>query len=111
VVAAKYVLEWSGNQYKFELIADDKEILLTSQRYMTEVSARDGIRSAQINSRFDSNYERKHASEGQLFYFVLKASNGEPIGTSGMYTTPTARENGIRSCMTNGPTTAIEDQT
>ena len=43
--------------------------------------------------------------------FNLKASNGEIIATSEVYTTEAACKNGIKSVMTNAPIAAIEDQT
>lgn len=47
----------------------------------------------------------------QKFYFVLKASNGETIATSEMYSTKQGALNGIRSVQDNGPTKDIRDNT
>ncbi|WNN42558.1 MULTISPECIES: YegP family protein [Winslowiella] len=44
------------------------------------------------------------------FYFVLKASNGEVIATSEMYTSKQAAHNGIKSVQQNGPTSDIRDE-
>jgi uncharacterized protein YegP (UPF0339 family) len=111
-MAGKYVLKKSGYQLMFNLKAGNNEIILTSGHYMTEAGARNGIKSAQTNSPLDSRYERRPAAGGQQpFCFVLKAADGETIGTSEMYTTHAARENGIQSCKTNGPTNTIEDET
>ena len=43
--------------------------------------------------------------------FDLKASNGEVIATSEVYTTEAACKNGIESVMKNAPIAAVEDQT
>lgn len=43
--------------------------------------------------------------------FDLKASNGEVIATSEVYTTEEACMNGIESVRRNAPSAAIEDQT
>ncbi len=43
--------------------------------------------------------------------FDLKAGNGEVIGTSEVYTTKVACENGIKSVKTNALIAEIEDQT
>lgn len=43
--------------------------------------------------------------------FDLKASNGEPILSSEVYTTEKTCRNGIASVKTNAPIAAIEDQT
>lgn len=45
------------------------------------------------------------------FHFVLKAGNGEIIGTSESYTAKPACLNGIASVRTNAPVAALEDQT
>lgn len=43
--------------------------------------------------------------------FDLKASNGEIIATSEVYTSESACQNGIESVITNAPIAAVEDQT
>jgi uncharacterized protein YegP (UPF0339 family) len=44
-------------------------------------------------------------------HFVLKAGNGQVIGTSEVYNSEAACENGIKSVETNAPKAALEDQT
>jgi uncharacterized protein YegP (UPF0339 family) len=44
-------------------------------------------------------------------HFVLKAGNGEIIGTSQVYKSATACEGGIKSVMNNAPVASVEDQT
>lgn len=48
---------------------------------------------------------------GDQVYFVLKSSNGEPIGHSERYTTLSACKNGIESVRKNAPVANVEDQT
>lgn len=43
--------------------------------------------------------------------FDLKATNGQVIATSEVYTTKAACENGIESVKKNAPVAAVEDQT
>ncbi|NLM01012.1 MAG: DUF1508 domain-containing protein [Treponema sp.] len=45
------------------------------------------------------------------FVFNLKATNGETIATSEVYTTEAACKNGIESVRKNAPVAAVEDQT
>jgi len=47
----------------------------------------------------------------QKYWFVLKASNGETIATSEMYSSKQGAENGIRSVQQNGASTTIRDET
>ncbi|MCU8005702.1 MULTISPECIES: YegP family protein [unclassified Shewanella] len=46
----------------------------------------------------------------QPYYFVLKASNGETIATSEMYSSKQSALNGIASVQKNGSTTDIRDE-
>jgi len=105
-----YELKRSGDQYMFNLKAGNHEIILTSERYTTKASAQEGIASVQKNSPTDARYDRKVASDGSP-YFTLTATNGKIIGKSEMYSGTAARENGIASVKTNGPSTTVKDIT
>lgn len=74
-----------GNFY-FHMRAKNGETVLQSQSYTTKQSARKGIRSVIENGDTDAQYEVLEARDGQ-FYFRLKATNGEVIARSEMYTT------------------------
>ncbi len=54
-------------------------------------------------------YETKATKTG--FHFVLKASNGQVIGSSEHYTTEKSCANGCESVKKNAPVAAVEDQT
>ena len=106
-----YVLDTARNgQYFFNLKADNNEVILTSEMYNSKAAAQNGINSCQTNSPFDRNYERKTSQRGEP-YFVLKALNYQIIGVSEMYSSVSARENGIASVKRNGPSTRIVDRT
>jgi len=62
----------------------------------------------QKNAQDDARFERKTAKDGSP-YFNLKASNGQVIGNSEMYSSASAMENGIASVKKNAPSAAIED--
>ena len=98
-----------GNQYYFNLHADNGEKILTSEMYTTKGAAFGGIASCKANAASDERYDRQDASNGQ-FYFTLKAPNSETIGRSEMYTTRRARDGGIESCRNNGPTAGTVDE-
>ncbi len=100
----------SDGQYMFNLKAGNGEIILTSERYTAKSSAENGIASVQTNSPKDERYDRRTSSSGSP-YFVLKAGNGEIIGKSEMYSSVSARDNGIESVKTNGPTKDVRDRT
>ena len=43
-------------------------------------------------------------------YFVLKAANGQVIGTSEMYSSEAARDSGIASVQSNSPSTTVKEE-
>jgi uncharacterized protein len=109
-MAGQYALKRSGTQFMFNLKGGNGETILTSERYTSKQGAEGGIASCRTNSPTDARYDRRTSSGGQP-YFVLKAANGEPIGTSEMYSNAAARDKGIDSCKTNGPTAPTRDET
>ena len=110
-MAGKFELKKSSNgQYHFNLKAGNGEIILSSEMYTTKSGAENGIESVKKNAPLDERYEKKTSSKGQP-YFILKAANGETIGQSEMYSSTTARDNGIESVKKNAPDAIIEDLT
>ncbi len=99
----------TNGQFRFTLKAANGEVILHSETYVQKASAQNGIESVQKNSQEDARYERKTSSDGRA-YFTLKAANGEVIGTSEMYSSETARDNGIQAVKTNGASTDVEDK-
>ena len=88
------------NQWRFRVIASNGEIILVSESYHSKRSRNVGINSVCRNSQIKERYERLIAKNGQ-FYFNLKASNGQVIGTSEMYNSVQSRDKGIESVMKN----------
>lgn len=106
-----YELSQSSNgQWRFVLKAGNAETILASELYTTRRAAENGIASVQTNSPKDERYEKKNAKDGKP-YFNLKAANHEVIGTSEQYSSEAARDKGIASVKTNGPSTTIKDKT
>lgn len=110
-MAGWYELGTSTNgQFHFVLKAGNAETILSSELYKSVESARNGIASVQTNSPDASRYEKNESSNGK-WYFNLKAANHQVIGTSQMYASASARDAGISSVQTNGPTTTVKDST
>ncbi|MBX3611164.1 MAG: YegP family protein [Hydrogenophaga sp.] len=95
-------------QFRFVLKAGNGQVILTSEQYEAKPSAQNGIASVQKNAPMDERYELKTASDGRPF-FNLKASNGQVIGTSQMYSSEAARQTGIDSVKANGPSTEVRE--
>ncbi len=100
----------SNAKFYWSLHADNDQKILASEMYSTKQAALNGISSVKVNSANDVRYDRRVAKTGQP-YFVLKAANGEIIGTSEQYSSPEAMEEGIRSVKNVGPTAPVEDMT
>ncbi len=99
-----------SDQFMFNLKASNGQIILTSEQYKRRAGAENGIESVRKHSTDDDNFERK-SSKKEEPYFVLKASNGQVIGNSEMYSSRSAMENGIASVMRNAPEAKFVDLT
>lgn len=107
-MAGWYVLSGNANgRYSFVLKAGNGETILRSETYNTRAAAESGIASVQKNSPVDARYEKKAGASGKEF-FNLKATNGQVIGTSEMYSSSASRDAGIESVKANGPSTTIK---
>lgn len=110
-MAGKFELKKSKDgQFMFNLKAANNQVILTSELYKAKASATNGIESVKKNAGNDANYERRTSIKKEP-YFVLKAANKEIIGTSEMYSSAAAMENGIASVKTNAPSATVDDLT
>lgn len=99
----------SNGKIYFRLTAKNGQPILASQGYADKGGCKNGIESVRTNSKDDDRFDRKTASNGQYF-FNLTAANGQTIGTSEMYTSASARDNGIESVKTNAPGAEVEEE-
>ena len=107
----KFVITKRTNgEFQFNLKAGNGQTILASEGYTTKAACDNGIESVKKNSQDDARYDRKESSNGKP-YFNLKATNGQIIGTSEMYESVAARENGIESVKKNAPEASVDDQT
>ncbi|MGN6437301.1 MAG: YegP family protein [Agriterribacter sp.] len=100
----------TNGEFQFNLKASNGQTILSSEGYSTKTNCENGIESVRKNSQDDSKYDRKISTNGK-FYFNLKATNGQIIGSSEMYESAAARDNGIASVKTNAPSATIEERT
>jgi hypothetical protein len=75
------VFQGMDGQYYFHLRAANGEIVLQSEGYTRKASAVAGTDSVRANGPTASRYQVRDAADGQA-YFVLKAANGQVIGSS-----------------------------
>ena len=105
----KFVITTRSNgEHQFNLKAGNGQTILTSEGYSSKANCLSGIESVRKNSQDNSKYDRKTSSNGK-YYFNLKATNGQIIGTSEMYESDSARENGIKSVKENARDATVEE--
>lgn len=90
----------SNGEFQFNLTADNGVTILTSEGYTSKAGCRNGVENVKKNSQSKDNFEMLDASNGK-FYFVLKAGNGQVIGTSQMYADEAGRVNGVAAVIKN----------
>ena len=106
----KFVITKRKNgEYQFNLKAGNGQVIPASEGYTTKAACHNGIESVKKNSQVDDRFDRKVSGNGKP-YFNLKVTDGQIIGTSEMYESEAARDNGIASVKTNGKDAAIDDQ-
>jgi uncharacterized protein len=107
----KFVISKRKNgEFQFNLKARNGQTVLTSEGYSTRLACDNGIESVRKNSLVETRFEKKESTNGK-FYFNLKATNGQIIGTSEMYEAVAGRNNGVASVRKNAPDAAITDTT
>ncbi len=107
----KFVISKRSNgEFQFNLLAGNGQVILSSEGYSAKAGCENGIDSVRKNAQDDSRFDRKTSTNGK-FYFSLKASNGQIIGSSQMYESESGRDNGIDSVKENAPASPVEDQT
>ena len=106
----KFVISTRKNgEFQFNLKAGNGQVILASEGYTTKASCVNGIESVKKNSQDDARFDRKESTNGKQ-YFNLKSGNGQIIGSSEMYESTSARENGIESVKKNAPDADVDDQ-
>lgn len=104
----KFVITTRANgEFQFNLKAGNGQTILTSEGYTTKSACENGIESVKKNSQDDARYEKKESSNGK-YHFSLKSTNGQIIGSSEMYESTAARDNGIESVKKNAPDAETE---
>ncbi|MFT6916369.1 MAG: hypothetical protein ACJAWL_002704 [Motiliproteus sp.] len=70
--------------FTFAFMDDSGKTLVKSENYAARKSCVNGVESVRKNSQFDSRYELLESKNGK-FYFNIKASNGQVVGTSTLF--------------------------
>ena len=99
----------TNGEYQFNLKAGNGQTILASEGYTTKAACLNGVESVKKNSQDDARFEKKESTNGK-YYFSLKSTNGQIVGSSEMYESASARDNGIESVKKNAPDADTDDQ-
>ncbi len=106
----KFVISVRKNgEFQFNLKATNGQVILTSEGYNTKAACLNGVESVKKNAINPDRFEVKVAKNGKP-YFNLKASNGQVIGASQMYSSEVTMKNGIASVAKNAPDAPIVEE-
>lgn len=117
----KFVVKETATGVKFDLKANNGQVIATSEVYSSEAACMNGIESVkkncvgEIEDQTVENFEAvKHPKfeiyedKAGEFRFRLKAKNGEVIAVSEGYKAKASCINGIESVKENAPEAEIE---
>lgn len=105
----KFVVRQTPTGIKFDLKAGNGQVILTSEVYTTKAACLNGVESVKKNALEDARFEKLESKNGKP-YFNLKATNGQVIGTSELYESVAARDNGIESVKKNAPDAEVVEE-
>ncbi len=120
---SKFVLRSVATGFKFDLLASNGQVILSSETYGTRAATCKGIAAVKlcapaacVENQTEEHWEclphpkfQMYADKAGRFRFRLKARNGKIIGTSEGYTSRAGCLNGIESIKTNAPEAEIEE--
>ena len=120
----KFVVRNTNTGIKFDLKADNGQVIATSEVYTTEAACKNGIESVQKNAPIaavenqtvEGYATEKHpkfeiyTDKAGEFRFRLKATNGQVIAVSEGYKALASCENGIASVKKNAVDAAIVEE-
>jgi len=121
----KFVIGKTANgNFRFNLLAGNKQVIATSQTYKSKPSCKNGIKSviknapiAEIEDQTAKDWQKaKHpkfevyADKKGEFRFRLKAGNGEIIAVSEGYSKKPSCMNGIKSVRKNAADSEIVEE-
>ena len=95
--------------FSFRFTDNDGKVILKSENYKARKSALNGIESVKKNATSEKRYEIKTAKNGK-FYFNLKATNGQVIGTSPMFESEADRQSAIALLGSDAASAELDDQ-
>ncbi|MFT5719764.1 MAG: hypothetical protein ACI9W6_000052 [Motiliproteus sp.] len=95
--------------FTFAFMDGSGKTLVKSENYASRKSCVNGVESVRKNSQIDSRYEMLESKNGK-FYFNLKASNGQVVGTSALFASADERSDVISLLKEHAVEMPMEEQ-
>lgn len=120
----KYRLRRVPSGFKFDLLAENGQAVLTSEVYLSEAACRKGMESvrknaplAAVENQTEAGFQtlphpkfQVYQDKQGFFRFRLKARNGEIIAVSDRYTAKAGCLGGIESAKRNAQTSPVVEE-
>lgn len=107
----KYVITTRKNgEFQFVLKSTNGRTILVSEGYKTKANTNKGIESVRKHAHATAKFDLFTAKNGQ-YYFNVRASNGQIIGSSEGYNSLSSRSKGMNSVRQNAAEASVVDLT
>jgi len=94
--------------FTFIFVNAEGKTIVKSENYAQKASAKNGIESVKKNCQEDSRYEMKESSNGKYF-FNIKSSNGQIVGTSALFADEEERSAAIAELKANSADAEVSE--
>ena len=107
----KYVITTRKNgEFQFVLKSTNGRTILVSEGYKTKANVNKGIESVRKNAHSTAKFDLFTSKDGQ-YYFNVRATNGQIIGSSEGYNSLSSRSKGMNSVRQNATDAIVIDFT
>lgn len=104
------IFQYRAGAYRFRLKARNGHTVLASEEFHSKSACLNAIEYVRTHAPIHENYLRKTTPAGK-YMFLLQTGNAELIGTSELYDTAAARENGIAAVTQYAAGASLSDPT
>jgi len=108
-MTAKFVIKQDlNNQYYFQFLDSNNDIVLLSSRYDSKSSVDAAIKDVQLNSLMSQQLAGGRTEDGEMF-FVIKGSDGGVIVKSALYVSQMKMDNALHLVKDNACVAEVKD--
>ncbi len=95
--------------FTFAFLDAAGKTVVKSENYVAKKSCLNGVESVRKNSQVDARYEFCESKNGK-YYFNLKATNGQVVGTSALFASEGERSDAISLLKEHAAAMPMEEQ-